>query len=240
MESKALLPNKDKKAEKNIHKGHRSRMKQRFLKHGLDGFDDHNVLELLLFYGVPQRDVNPLAHALLNHFGSLAAVFDAPAEELQKISGVGENVAILLKLIPQIARRYMMSRTSFDTVLDSVHKAGEYLIPYFYAQREEVVYLVCLDAKRKVLNCQLLFHGNVNSAHISVRKIVETALVHNSTSVILAHNHPSGIAIPSKEDFQVTVKIQRALEVVGIELADHLVVADDDFVSMLETGMLMG
>jgi DNA repair protein RadC len=225
--------------ERNVHRGHRSRMKQRFLNHGLDEFDDHVVLELLLFYAVPQRDVNPLAHILLDHFGTLAAVFDAPVEELQKIPGVGENITVLLKMIPQVARRYLMSRTSFDTVLDSVEKAGEYLLPYFYAQRDEVVYLVCLDAKRKVLNCQLLFHGSVNSAHVSIRKIVETALIYNSTSIILSHNHTSGIAIPSREDFNVTKKIRAALEMVGIELADHLIVADDDFVSMLETGMLM-
>jgi DNA repair protein RadC len=228
-----------KPVEENVHKGHRSRMKQRFLNHGLDEFDDHNVLELLLFYAIPQRDVNPLAHKLLDHFGTLAAVFDAPLEELQKVSGVGENIVTLLKMVPQIARRYLMSRASFDTVLDSVEKAGQYLLPFFYAQRDEVVYLVCLDAKRKVLNCQLLFQGSVNSAHISIRKIVETALVYNSTSVILSHNHTSGIAIPSKEDFNVTRKIRDALEMVGIELSDHLIVADDDFVSMLETGMLV-
>ncbi|MBQ1351509.1 MAG: DNA repair protein RadC [Oscillospiraceae bacterium] len=222
----------------NLHKGHRFRVKQRFLTHGLDDFDDHQVLELLLFYAIPQRDVNPLAHTLLNHFGTLSAVLDAPVEELQKFPGIGKNAITLLKLIPQVSRRYMVSRTSLDTILDTVEKAGAYLLPRFYAQRNEVVYLVCMDAKRKVLNCQLLFQGTVNSAHISIRKIVETALVYNSTSVIIAHNHTSGIALPSSEDFQVTLKIRDALEMVGVELADHLVVADDDFVSMLETGML--
>lgn len=221
------------------HKGHRLRMKRRFLKTGLDNFDDINVLELLLFFGVPQKDVNPLAHALLDHFGTLAAVFDAPVEELQKVPGVGENVAVLLKLVPQVSRRYLISRAGVEAILDSAKSAGEYLLPRFYAQRNEVVYLVCLDAKRKVLNCQMLFQGSVNSAHISVRKIVETALVYNSTSVILAHNHTSGIAIPSREDYRVTAGIRKALEMVGIELADHIVVADDDFVSMMETGMLI-
>ena len=226
------------KTKENTHKGHRARVKHRFLKYGLDEFDDHQVLELLLFYAIPQRDVNPIAHALLDHFGNLSAVFDAPVEELQKVPGIGSGVITLLKFIPQVSRRYMMSRTSFDTILDTVEKAGAYLLPRFYAQRDEVVYLVCMDAKRKVLNCQLLFRGTANSAHISIRKIVETALVYNSTSVIIAHNHTSGIALPSKEDFQVTLKIREALEIVGVELADHLVVADDDFVSMLETGML--
>lgn len=222
-----------------MHKGHRLRMKRRFLKTGLDTFKDHNVLELLLFYGVPQKDVNPMAHTLLEQFGTLAGVFDAPAEELVKVPGVGESVAVLLKLIPQVSRRYLISRVEVETILDSAKSAGEYLLPRFYAQRNEVVYMVCLDAKRKVLNCQMLFQGSVNSAHISIRKIVETALIYNSTSVILAHNHTSGIAIPSKEDLRVTTSVRKALEMVGIELADHIICAEDDFVSMMESGILM-
>lgn len=220
----------------NTHQGHRDRMKRRFVESGLDNFHDHNVLELLLFYAIPQKDTNPLAHDLINTFGSLSAVLDAPIEELVKVTGVGENAAILIKLIPQISRRYLISRVSGELILSSTKKAGDYLLPFFYAEKDEVVYILCMDAKCKLLTCQLLFRGSVNSAHVSIRKIVETALVANATSVILAHNHTSGIAIPSEDDERTTQKIRQALELVGIILSDHIVVADDDYVSMADNG----
>jgi len=219
-----------------IHEGHRGRLKKRFLEYGLESFEDHSVLELLLFYALPRSDVNPIAHALINKFGSLAAVFDAPLEELARVPGIGVNTAEYIKLIPQVSRRYLMSRASFDDILDSTKKAGAYLLPRFYAERDEIVYLVCLDAKCKVLNCKLLFRGSVNSAGVSIRKIVENALVYNSTSVIIAHNHTSGIAVPSEEDKITTRRIQEALRAVDITLSDHIIVADDDFVSLADNG----
>jgi DNA repair protein RadC len=219
-----------------IHDGHRERIKKRFLEHGLESFEDHRVLELLLFYALPRTDVNPIAHTLIDKFGSLAAVFDAPMEELVKVPGVGMNTAEYIKLIPQVSRRYLISRVSFDDILDSTKKAGAYLLPHFYAERDEIVYMVCLDAKCKVLNCKLLFRGSVNSASVSIRRIVENALVYNSTSVIIAHNHTSGIAVPSEEDRITTRRIEQALKSVDIALTDHIVVADDDFISLADNG----
>ncbi len=219
-----------------IHDGHRERMKKRFCEHGLDNFEDHNVLELLLFYALPRSDVNPIAHKLIDKFGSLAAVFDAPADELTKVAGISANTAIYIKLIPQVGRRYLMSRTRYEDILDSTEKAGRYLLPHFFAERDEIVYMICLDAKCKVLNCKLLFRGSVNSANVSVRKIVENALLYNSTSVIIAHNHTSGIALPSHEDKLTTRRIENALRAVDIVLADHIIVADDDFVSLADNG----
>ena len=116
----------------NIHEGHRARMKKRFAEHGLENFDDQNVLELLLFYALPRTDVNPVAHALMDRFETLAAVFDAPMDELMRVSGVGDNTATFIKLIPQAGRRYLMSRSRFDNILDSTKKAGEYLLPFFF------------------------------------------------------------------------------------------------------------
>ena len=130
----------------------------------------------------------------------------------------------------------MISKSGSENILDSTRKAGAYLVPRFYAERDEVVYMVCLDAKCKVLNCSRLFRGSVNSANISIRKIVETALNYNSTGVIIAHNHPSGIAVPSKEDEITTRKIRNALNTVEITLTDHIIVADDDFVSFADNG----
>lgn len=220
----------------NIHNGHRERIKKRFQEHGLESFEDHSVLELLLFYALPRADVNPLAHALINKFGSLSAVFDAPVEELVKVPGIGANTAEYIKLIPQVSRRYLISRASFDEILDTPRKAGDYLLPRFYAERDEIVVLICLDAKCKVINCKLLFRGSVNSANVNIRKIVETALIYNATSVILAHNHTSGIAVPSDEDKRTTRRVQDALKAVDVTLADHIIVADDDYVSLADTG----
>lgn len=219
-----------------VHDGHRDRMRQRFTEHGLENFDDHTVLELLLFYARPRSDTNPLAHALLEYFGSLAAVFDAPAEELCRIPGVGETTATLIKLIPQVARRYQMSKSSVEGIITSSHQAGEFLSPRFYGEKDEVVYLLCLDAKGKIIACKFMGRGSVNSANVSIRKIVETALLYNATSVILAHNHTSGIALPSKEDEFTTRKVDGALATVDIALIDHIIVADEDFVSMADNG----
>ena len=222
-----------------IHDGHRERMKKRFLQHGIDSFDDHTALELLLFFARARGDVNPMAHSLINKFGSISAVFDAPMEELVTVPGVGESTALLIKLIPQLSKRYLVSRTSGGKILNSTVAAGEFMLPYFYGEREEVVYMACLDAKCKVINCKLLFHGGVNTANINVRKLVESALMYNATSVILAHNHTSGVALPSQEDKDTTRRVEAALEAVDIVLTDHIIVADDDFVSMADNGFFV-
>lgn len=220
-----------------IHDGHRQRLKERFRQEGLDKFDEIQVLELLLFYAIPQRDTNPLAHRLLEHFGSLAQVLEAPAEELEKVSGVGANVATLLSLTTALARYYMVSRGNQTAVLTSTEMCGDYLLPYFVGRRNETVFLLCLDAKCKVLGCKEVGEGSVNSASVPIRRIVEMALSMNATSVVLAHNHPSGLAIPSGEDVQTTRRLAVALDSVDITLADHVVVADDDYVSMAQSGL---
>lgn len=219
-----------------LHTGHRARLKAQFLQAGLDAFTDIQVLELLLFYANPRQDTNPIAHRLLNQFGTLSAVLDAPVELLESVKGVGENAALLLHLIPCVCRRYLIDRASYEQILDSTEKAGAFLVPYFFGARDEMVYLLCLDAKYKVLDCRMLSVGGVNTAAVSVRKIVEAALACNATSVVLAHNHTSGIALPSKEDEATTRQIRTALDAVGILLVDHIIVADDDFVSMADSG----
>lgn len=221
-----------------IHDGHRQRMKERFIEHGLDNFDDINILELILFYAMPRRDVNPIAHALLDRFGTLGEVVSAPIEALTEVDGIGENAAVLLRLIPQVSRRCMISDTSAVNILNSSEKAGSYLMPFFMHQKDEVVFAVFLDAKYKVINCRKISQGEVNSAEVSTRTLVKAALEHNASAVILAHNHTSDIAIPSSDDQRTTAKLKAALAAVDITLADHIVIAADDFVSMMDSGML--
>lgn len=220
-----------------IHKDHRKRLKKRFREEGLDHFDELHVLELLLFFGIPQGDTNPLAHRLLDRFGSLAQVLEAPTEELEKEPGVGDHVSTLLSLIRDISRYYMVNRSGPCRILNTTHACGDYLVPYFVGRRDETVFLLCLDSKCKAICCKEVGRGSVNSASVSVRKIVETALAANATSVVMAHNHPSGFAYPSPEDVLTTKRVAVALDAVGVLLADHVVVAEDDYVSMVDSGM---
>ena len=219
-----------------IHDGHRNRLRDRFLKEGLDNFDQLHALELLLFYCMPRKDTNPVAHALLDHFGSYDAVLDASRKELTEVPGVGENVATFLSLLKPAWRYYQVKQKENDLPLTTVSACGEYMLPYFVNRNLETVFLLCLDAKSKVICCRMIGEGSINSASVSIRKIVETAINANATSVVLAHNHPSGIAIPSPEDILTTQRLGKALNAVEIILVDHLVVAGKDFVSIAQSG----
>ncbi len=219
-----------------IHKGHRDRLKQRFLEEGLDNFTDIQVLELLLFYAIPQKDTNPIAHALLDTFGTLSRVLEADVKELKMVPGISDHSALLLSLVTQLARFYQVDCAQRVEVLTTLDACGAYLVPYFFGRSNETVFLLCLDAKCKVLCCKEVGEGSVNAASISIRKIVETALSANATTVIMAHNHPSGVALPSNEDVQTTRRVAAALRAVEVHLADHVIVAEGDYVSMIQSG----
>lgn len=219
-----------------VHEGHRERLRQRFLAEGLDQFTDVQVLEILLFYCIARRDTNPIAHALLDHFGSLSQVLEAPVEELCKVEGIGENTAVFLRLVTQVGRCYLTDRASKAKVLPTLESCAKYLQTYFFGRNVETVYLLCLDAKCKMLCCKKLSEGDVNSTSISVRKIVETALNTNASSVVLAHNHPGGMAVPSNADIQTTSQIAAALRAVDVNFIDHILVTDDDYVSLVQSG----
>lgn len=221
-----------------IHDGHRERLKQRFLDNGLDTFSDHNILELLLFYVLPRRDTNMIAHRLMQRFGSLSGVLDAPVQELTEVEGIGKNAACYLKLFSQVARVYFNDKLKDGIVLDTAEKVGEYLIPKYVGIMHEMVLLVCLDSKGKVLSCTAVMEGTINATQVSVRKIVETAVRNNAASVILSHNHPSGLAIPSRDDIATTKKIEQALALINVTLVDHIIVADNDWVSLRDSAYL--
>ena len=221
-----------------VHDGHRKRRKAQFREHGLDTFADHEALELLLFYAVPQGDVNPLAHRLLNRFGSLEAVFSAPPEELEKVEGVGEHAATLLTLVLPLIRRVHMESAKSGIALCDSGRLGQYFRGVFFGVREEMFYEACLDAKGKLLRCYKIAGGSVDAVHINIRCVVENALRCRASAVALAHNHPSGLALPSSDDNTTTLMAYDALRTVGIELIDHIIVADGDFVSLRDNGLL--
>ena len=212
-------------------------MRRRFAQTGLSGFADHEALELLLFYAIPRRDTNPLAHRLLERYGSLEGVFTAPAEDLEKVEGMGGSAALLLRLVPLLAEK-SRERTDGPVILNSTERAGEYLLRRFDGKKNELVYELCLDRKGKLLACKRLGEGGVSYADLDIRKLVENALLTSASAVILAHNHPSGVALPSPEDYATTDRAKQALDTVGIPLTDHIIVADQDFVSFADSGYL--
>ena len=217
------------------HNGHRDRMRKRFLKNGLQDFDEHEVLELLLFYCIPRKNTNEVAHRLCSQFGSFSKVLEASVHELKKVEGIGENAATFLAMIREVNRYYQINRYSLSEPLNTIEACGSYLREFFSIERNESVYLLCLDAKCMAISCDKVVEGSVNAAIIPTRRIVQMALERNATSVVIAHNHPSGIAVPSDEDKLATMKLAKTLFSVGISLVDHIVVADDEFVSLAQS-----
>lgn len=221
-----------------VHDGHRDRKRQQFLTSGPDPFADHELLEVLLYYAVPRKDTNPIAHELINRFGSLQAVFAAPAAELERVPGLGRNAAVLLKLVPELYRKAILSASANETVLNTTDRIGEFFRDLLAGQSKEVMYQLCLDAKGRKLHVCKLGEGDVGSVGLNVRRIMENALHTNAMMVVLAHNHPSGVALPSREDETATELAREALDAMGVALVDHIIVADNDYVSLRESGRI--
>lgn len=222
------------------HEGHRERLRKRFESEGLDGFEDTKILEMLLFYVIPRRDTAPIAKALLTQFGTLPGVLEASREALAQVPGVGDSAASFIHFIMAVNRSYHISRASRRKALTTVSQCGEYLAPRFMGCQEELICVLCLDARCRVKGCKMLSQGTVDSAAVPIRKIVEFALSVNAVSVVLAHNHPGGIALPSQEDIESTKQVAAALDSVGVLLADHLIISADDYTSLAESGLLKG
>ena len=200
-----------------MHEDHRERVRKRFEKQDLEHFDEHEVLELMLFYAIPRKNTNEIAHRLIQRFGSFARVMDAPLEELEKVEGMGHRSAVLLKLIRSSYRYYHQNLASGGKEMKNVEDCAQLLMAKLSGRRNEEVYLLCLDAKRSVISCTLLAEGDICSANVSARKVVNAALSQNAVAVVLAHNHPGGFALPSE--------------------LDHIIVTDDDYVSLVRSGI---
>ncbi|MBM6681353.1 JAB domain-containing protein [Pseudoflavonifractor capillosus] len=220
---------------KHRHTGHRERMKAEFLARGLEGWPDHRVLELLLFYTIPQGDVNDLAHELVERFGSLAGVLDASVEELKKVKGVGDHTAVFLRMLPAVLGRYQGARTRLSAIINSPEEAYAWLEPYFFGARNEMVYVLCLDGKRQVLGVRKVAEGSIELAEVNTRRIAEEAIGLRAAQIYVAHNHVSNLAIPSQADWLTTDTLRGALRPIGIELIDHLVFVDGDMVSLKDS-----
>ncbi len=218
--------------DKNNHAGHRLRLKKRFRREGLDNFETHNILELLLFFGYPQKDANELAHDLLNRFGSLSGVIDAPYNELLAVNGVGENTATLLKLIPPLSRTYLEDKLNDKTRLDSCDAVGEFLLAKYRFRQDELFSVLCLDQNCRLINWEQISSGTANVTAVNTRKVVEAVMRTSANAVVLAHNHPNGLAVPSPDDISSTATIVDMLDVLGVKVLDHIIIAGEDYVSL--------
>lgn len=220
--------------------GHRQRLRARFAESGFKGFHDYEILELMLFYAIPQKDTKPLAKRLIQAFGSLSSVLDAATEDLAKVEGCGASISIYLQAMRSLFAAYGEDAIRQDggNRLTTMSGLVEYLRAAIGNRQNEVLYAVFLDAKNEVLATKELSEGTISQAAAYPRRIVEEALKCKATSLILSHNHPSGIAEPSEDDQRITEEIKNALALVEISLQEHVILAGGDNYSFRRNGLL--
>ncbi len=223
------------KDKNTLHEGHRLRLKNRFLESGLENFEDHNILEFLLFYSIPRKDTNEIAHQLLEHFGSFKNVFDADFEELIKVDGIKESSATLIKLISNIARKYALNKYEDGYKFNTAEKIGEYFLDKYIGETREIVYVMLLNNSLELLNVIKIHEGSVNSAMVSPRKIMDLVVKYNASMVVLAHNHPGGSAVPSPEDVQTTYSLLSAFNAFDVKILEHYVISNNDYYTIIHS-----
>lgn len=224
--------------EKQIHAGHRQRMHERVQKYGLESLAEHEMLEYLLYFTITRRDTNPIAHALLERFGDFAGVLEADEEELCLVEGMGPTSARFLHLLPQVSACYHRSLTRDRRRLQTVEQMGEYLMARFRGTVRERVLLVCLDRQRRITCTSWLGSGTADMVELPIREAIAQAVRLKAHWVVLCHNHPSGSALPSREDIEATAELARGMYVVGVELLDHIIVTETEYLSLRQRSEL--
>lgn len=220
------------------HGGHRQRMRERYLKQGLEGFAPHETLELLLFYAIPQKNVNPLAHKLINRFGSLYGVLNASPKQLMQVEGIGEYAATFLSLLQSAARQAMRTRGADRVRLSSRQAAVDYCIRLLHGEKREMFYTVCLNGQMETLSDALIAKGSLSDVAAYPRIVLDAVLTHNAHAVLLCHNHPSGSVVPSAQDLDATRVLSGLLSEIEVVLIDHIIVSERRAVSMVRNGFI--
>lgn len=220
------------------HDGHRDRLRRRYQAEGLGGFAAHEILELLLTYAIPRVDVNPIAHRLIEHFGSLHGVMEASVEELTHVEGIGEKTAVFLTMLLPVFRAYEMEKRQPKLCLKNYGELIQYCRALFVGARNEQLYLLCFDAQMQLQAARLIATGTPAEVSVIPRQMMQVLIRYNSVSAVMVHNHPSGSARPSAYDMELTAMLERALSGVGIRLNDHIIIAGEAEYSFFLNGML--
>lgn len=217
----------------NIHKDHRKKVKERFFECGFTGMPDHNILEAILFLGIPQKDTNPMAHELIDTFGSLSGVLEAKKSDLMKIKGMTENAAFAIMSYLPVNRRYIESLQKKKPVFENTDQIVEFLRPLFFEKSTlERVFVMCFDSKNRLIICRHICDGDLSSAFFDIRELTRVVLEVNAQKIILAHSHPHGVALPSGDDISVTKYVYEMMKFIKVHLDDHIIVTDTGYMSM--------
>ena len=222
----------------NIHANHRNRVKEKFYENGLNAFAEHEMLELLLFFSIPQADTNPTAHRLINKFGTLKNVLDASVDNLMTINGVGKNTALLIKLIPAIMRQYNKASTKDIQSLSNQIAAKQFVEKIFNGVPNEEFYVICLNAKSEVMDMKEMGTGTASRVDVQIRRITDYIIKHNCDRIIIAHNHPQSDATPSNDDISMTQKLFNSCVLNDIDILDHIIYSPTETYSFAEDGLM--
>ena len=220
----------------NIHKDHRKKVKDRFFECGFTGMPDHNILEAILFLGIPQKDTNPIAHELIDTFGSFSGVLEAKKSDLLKIKGMTESAAFAIMSYLPVNRRYIESLQKKKPVFETDDQLVDFLRPMFFEKSTiERVFVLCFDSKNRLIACRNICDGDISSALFDVRELTRVVLEVNAQKIIVAHSHPHGIALPSREDIATTKLIYEMMKFIKVHLDDHFIVTDTGYMSMAKS-----
>ncbi len=229
---------KDDKNQNNVHHKHRQRVFYEIEQTGLDVLSEHRVLEYLLFFCIPRKDTNEIAHALINKFGNFSAVLEASEADLQTVDGIGPAAAKFLHAMPALTQYYAVNKAKEDNNFEFTEERVKYILPLFRSKKKETFYMLIFNARGKMVKSILLEEGTAQSVNVDVKKVASLAMQAGAASVILAHNHPGGVALPSQNDITATANIMRALGVLQISVRDHIIVSGEDYYSMKDNGQM--
>lgn len=220
------------------YEGHRQRLKKKFVESGIDAFHNYEVLELLLSYAIPRKDIKPLAKELFREFGSLKGIIDAERQHLENIKGLGTHSAILIKLIKEIGTLYLKEKAKESPQLTCTTDLLNYCKTYMGGLKDERFCVIYLDAQNRITDIATIHEGIVNQAVVYPRKVLENALRQKASAIILVHNHPSGQVKPSDADIRLTKTIQETAKTLDIIVHDHVIIGENRFFSFREEGLM--
>lgn len=229
------MPQNSDEKKTNIHKGHRDKVKKRYYESGMNGMPDHNILELLLFFGIPQKDTNPIAHELINKFGSFSGVLEAKMSDLQSVKGMTESAACLLTMILPVYKRYVNDLHKKKRKFETTKEIADYLRPLYLDTQNERIYVLCFDKDERLIACRAATEGTRGHTSFDCNTLASIILEVKAKKVILSHNHPNGTLSPSEDDIAVTETAREFLSYLGVQLLDHIIITDKSYFSMAKS-----